>query len=44
MLLVCELIEGYIGRLGGEDRPEPGLGGGVLVRRGPFLEEEEGGV
>lgn len=41
---MCEPIEGYIGRLGGEDKPELGLGGGVLVRRGTFLEEDDVGV
>lgn len=44
LLLVCEPIEGYVGLLGGEDKPEPVLGGGVLARRGTFLEEDDVGV
>lgn len=43
MLFVLEANEVNSGRLGGEDKPELGLGGGVPVRRGPGL-EEEGGV
>lgn len=43
LYLVLEANEGNGGRLGGEDKPEEGRGGGVLVSREPFL-DMEGGV
>lgn len=43
ILLALEANEVNGGLLGGDDKPEPGLGGGVPVRRGPGL-EEDGGV
>lgn len=40
VLSVLEANEVNGGRLGGEAKPEPGLGGGVPVERGPDFEEE----